>query len=163
MRCLNGGVAVVDLIEEVVVANSSLFSLPLFPPAHTRYRPLLHAHSHTCIMAAQADGTSGHNFPQHNVCNRLFSFFISFLSFSFSSSSFFFLFVCLFVCWFVCWLVDDCSLNCSVSRSQTNPTTLSRFIMEEEERDSGQRADLAFILNSISVATKVCLQADEIT
>lgn len=41
----------------------------------------------------------------------------------------------------------------------TNPTTLSRFIMEEEGRDGGQRADLAFILNSISVATKVIANA----
>jgi hypothetical protein len=40
-------------------------------------------------------------------------------------------------------------------RAQTNPTTLSRFIMEEEGRDGGTRADLAFILNSISVASKV--------
>jgi hypothetical protein len=38
---------------------------------------------------------------------------------------------------------------------QTNPITLSRFIMDETEADHTARASLAFILQSIGVAAKV--------
>jgi len=41
----------------------------------------------------------------------------------------------------------------------TDPITLSRFIMEEEHRDHGARADLAFILQSVTVASKVIASA----
>lgn len=45
------------------------------------------------------------------------------------------------------------------SHHNTDPKTLSRFIMEEEGRDGGARTELAFILNSISVASKVIANA----
>ena len=49
----------------------------------------------------------------------------------------------------------------SVSFWQTNPVTLTRFIMEETEADHIGRISMAFIFQSIAVASKVRLPISE--
>ena len=76
-------------------------------------------------------GTSGMHFGVHNVSK--FAFFD-----------------------YILWLFSLKGILFKVVNNlQTDPKTLTRFIMEEEGRDGGTRAELAFILNSIAVASKV--------